>query len=294
MAESVGAELARRYFYEVFNKGDMQALEEICSPDFVFTLPTHEEPFRGVEGYKGLVNMLRGCFPDVHFAIEDQVVSDDKVLTRWTARGTHTGIPFPTVIGDVPAAGNRFNIEGMTWHHVVDGKLAEVTANEDGIGLIVQLGKVLFPGMPSATMTPAPAEENLAIAQRYFDEIINQGNLDTIDELMAPNFAFHIPTLPDPVRGPEGMKGFVTGLRGGFPDITFTPDYMIAEGPRVAARYHMTGTHTGDFLGVPPSNKAITDVGSDIFHISDGKFIGIWVAEDAVGLLTQMGVLGGS
>ena len=292
MPGSDGAELVRRYFYEVFNKGDMQALEEICSPDFVFSLPTHEEPFRGVEGYKGLVNMLRGCFPDVHFAIEDQVVSDDRILTRWTARGTHTGIPFPTVIGDVPAVGNRFVIEGMTWHQIVDGKLAEVTANEDGVGLIYQLGRVLFPGQPSATLEPASADANIAIAQRYFDEIINQASLDAVDELMAPNFAFHIPTLPDPVRGPEGMKAFVTGLHAGFPDIKFIPEYMIADGPRVAARYHMTGTHTGEFLGAPPSNKAVTDVGSDIFHISGGKFVGIWVAEDAVGLLVQMGVLG--
>ncbi|MGH9265189.1 MAG: ester cyclase, partial [Acidimicrobiales bacterium] len=146
MSENIAAELTRRYFYEVFNRGDMQALEEICSPDFVFSLPTHEEPFRGVEGYKGLVNMLRSCFPDVLFAIEDQVFSEDRVLTRWTARGTHTGIPFPTVIGDVPATGNRFTIEGMTWHQVKDGKLAEVVANEDGIGLIYQLGRVLFPG----------------------------------------------------------------------------------------------------------------------------------------------------
>lgn len=291
MPEHAGVELAKRYFYEVFNQGDMQALEEICSPDFVFTLPTHEEPFRGVEGYKGLVTMLRSCFPDVLFAIEDQVVSDDRVLTRWTARGTHTGTPFPTVIGDVPAVGNRFTIEGMTWHQVVDGKLAEVTANEDGLGLIYQLGRVLFPGQPPSTLTPAPADTNLAIAQRYFDDIINAGRLDVIDELMAPQFAFHIPTLPDPVRGPEGMKQFVTGLHTGFPDIKFTPEYMIADGPRVAARYHMTGTHSGPFLGVPPSNKAVTDVGSDIFHISDGKFVGIWVAEDAIGLLVQMGVL---
>ncbi len=291
MSENVGAELTRRYFYEVFNQGDMQALEEICSPDFVFTLPTHEEPFRGVEGYKGLVNMLRSCFPDVHFAIEDQVFSDERVLTRWTARGTHTGAPFPTVIGDVPAVGNRFTIEGMTWHQIVDGKLAEVTANEDGVGLIYQLGRVLFPGQPPSTLTPAPPEENLAIAGRYFDEIMSQGRLDVVDELMAPHFAFHIPTLPDAVRGPEGMKGFVSGLRTGFPDAKFVPDYMIADGPRVAARYHMSGTHSGPFLGAPPSNNAVTDMGSDIFHISNGKIVELWVAEDAVGLLVQMGIL---
>jgi steroid delta-isomerase-like uncharacterized protein len=284
--------LARRYFYEVFNEGNMTTLEEICAPDFVFTLPTHEEQFRGVEGYKGLVNMLRGCFPDIHFAVEDMLSEGDRVLTRWTARGTHTGIPFPTVIGDVAAAGNHFIIEGMTWHQIANGKIAVVTANEDGLGLIYQLGRVLFPGQPPATPQPASPQVNKAAVGRYFDEIMNEGNLDAIDELMTVNFAFHIPTLPDPMRGSEGMKRFVTGLRAGFPDIKFTPEYVIADETRVAVRYAMTGTHQGEFLGVPPSYKAVKDIGNDLFHLSDGKIVAVWVSEDAVGLLQQMGVIG--
>jgi steroid delta-isomerase-like uncharacterized protein len=221
--------LALRYFNEVFNKGDLKVMEEIASPDFVFTMPTHEEPFRGVDGYKGLVNMLRGCFPDIQFALEDVVAEGDRVLTRWSARGTHTGIPFPTVIGDVPAAGNQFHIEGMTWHQISDGKISEVTANEDSIGLISQLGRVLFPGQPSATPVPYSPEANKGVVGRYFSEIMSGGDLAVIDDLMAPNFAFHIPTLPDPIRGPEGMKQFISGLRNAFPDGKFIADYMIAD-----------------------------------------------------------------
>jgi steroid delta-isomerase-like uncharacterized protein len=284
--------LVHRYFYEVFNEGNMKSLEEICASDFIFTLPTHGEPFRGVEGYKGLVTMLRGCFPDIHFAVEDMLAEGDRILTRWTARGTHTGIPFPTIIGDVPPVGNRFQIEGMTWHRVTDGKIAEVTANEDGLGLIYQLGRVLFPGQPSATPVPASPEANKAVVGRYFNEIMNQGSLQAIDELMAPNFAFRIPTLPDPMRGPEGMKQFVLGLRAGFPDIKFSPEYLIADGTRVAARYSMTGTQRGSFLGAPPSGKFVKDAGTDLFHLSGGRIVSVWVAEDAVGLLQQMGVLG--
>jgi steroid delta-isomerase-like uncharacterized protein len=284
--------LARRYFSEVFNEGNMTTLEEICAPDFVFTLPTHEEPFRGVEGYKGLVNMLRGCFPDIHFAVEDMISEEDRVLTRWTARGTHTGLPFPTVLGDVPPAGNHFIIEGMTWHRIVNGQIAVVTANEDGIGLIQQLGQALYSGQPPSTPQPASPEDNKATVGRYFTEIMNEGNLDLIDELMTTNFAFHIPTLPDPARGPEGMKQFVTALRTSFPDIKFTPEYSIADETRVAARYTMTGTHQGEFLGAPPSHKAVRDIGTDLFHLSDGKIVEIWVSEDALGLLEQMGVVG--
>jgi len=286
--------LARRYFNEVFNKGDFKALGEICGPDFVFTLPTREEPFRGLDGYKGLVTMLRGCFPDIQFAVEDMVAETDKVMTRWTARGTHTGIPFPTVLGEVPAAGNHFHIEGMTWHHISNGKISQVTANEDSLGLIYQLGRTLFPGQPTATPVPGSPEANKSVVDRYFNEILNQGSLEAIDELMAPNFAFHIPTLPDPMRGPDGMKQFVTGLRNGFPDAKFTPEYVIADGPRVAARYKMTGTQRGRFLGAPASGNFVEDAGTDLFHLSGGKIVTVRVAEDALGLLQQMGVLGKS
>ncbi len=189
MSTEANKSLVLRYFNEVFNQGDLDALEEITASDFVFVMPTHEEPFRGVEGYKGLVSMLRGCFPDIHFAVEDMVAEEDKVLTRWTARGTHTGIPFPTILGDVPAAGNRFLIEGMTWHQISDGKISQVTANEDGVGLIVQLGKILFPGQPSATPVPSSPEVNRHLIDRYFGEIMNRGDLAVIDEIMAPDFA---------------------------------------------------------------------------------------------------------
>lgn len=294
MSTEANKSLASRYFNEVFNKGDFKALEEICAPDFIFTLPTHEEPFRGVDGYKGLVNMLRGCFPDIQFAVEDMLAEADKVMTRWTARGTHTGIPFPTVLGDVPAVGNQFHIEGMSWHHISNGKISQVTANEDSLGLIYQLGRILFPGQPTATPVPGSPEANKSVVDRYFNEIMNQGSLKAIDELMAPNFAFHIPTLPDPMRGPEGMKQFVTGLRNGFPDAKFTPEYLIADGPRVAARYKMTGTQKGSFLGAPASGNFVKDAGTDLFHLSGGKIVTVWVAEDALGLLQQMGVLGKS
>jgi steroid delta-isomerase-like uncharacterized protein len=291
MSTEANKSLVLRYFNEVFNNGDVKALEEITAPDFSFTMPTHEEPFRGVDGYKELVNMLRGCFPDIQFAVEDMVAEADRVMTRWTARGHHTGIPFPTVIGDVPAAGNQFHIEGMTWHEISDGKIVRVTANEDSLGLITQLGRALFPGQPSATPVPGTPEANKRVVGRYFDEIMAQGSLAAIDELMAPDFSFHIPTLPDPVRGPEGMKQFVTGLRTAFPDAAFAPEYMIADEHQVAVRYQMTGTQKGAFLGAPASGNAVKDAGTDLFHLSGGKIVSVHVAEDGIGLLQQLGVL---
>jgi steroid delta-isomerase-like uncharacterized protein len=292
MSTNTKKAIAARYFYEVFNEANMTTLEEICAPDFLFTLPTHSEPFRGVEGYKDLVNMIVGCFPDIHFAVEDMVEEGDRVLTRWTARGTHTGQPFPTVIGDIPAIGNSFLIEGMSWHRIVNGKIVEVIANEDSLGLIQQLGRVLFPTQTVLTEPkPISPQVNKGIIDRYFNEVMNQGKLDVIDEIMAPNFAFRIPTIPDPVRGRDGMKQFVSGLRNGFPDIQFTVQHQVAEGNKVATHYSMIGTHKGDFLGVPPTNNQVEDSGNDLFHLANEQITEIWVSEDAVGLMVQLGVL---
>jgi steroid delta-isomerase-like uncharacterized protein len=285
--------LVRRYFYEVFNQADLRALEEICTPDFIFTLPTHSEPFRGVQGYRDLVNMLVGSFPDIHFAIEDMSTEGDRVLTRWSARGTHTGSPFPTVIGDIPAIGNSFSINGMTWHRIDGDRIAEVIANEDSLGLAQQMGRIILPEQAALTApearrsTPSP-EDNARAVSRYFDEVMNQGKLETIDEIMSPNFAFFIPTLPDAVRGPDGMKRFVSGLHASFPDINFRVEYQVADGNRIATRYSMTGTHRAEFLGIPASNNAATDVGTTLFHFLDGRILRIWVAEDSLGLVRQL------
>ena len=292
MSTNANKAIARRYFYEVFNEANMTTLEEICAPDFLFTLPTHSEPFRGVEGYKNLVNMIVSSFPDIHFAVEDMVAEGDMVLTRWTARGHHTGTPFPTVTGDIPAIGNSFIIEGMSWHRIVDGKILEVIANEDSLGLIQQLGHAIFPTQTARTAPEAISPDtNKQIVGRYFNEVMNQGKLDVIDEIMSPNFAFRIPTIPDPIRGREGMKQFVTGLRDGFPDIQFNVEHRIVDGNKVATRYSMTGTHNGQFLGVPPTNNLVKDHGNDLFHLTEGQIEEIWVSEDAVGLMLQLGVI---
>lgn len=296
-SQDTSIELVRSYFYDVFNNVDLRALDEICAPEFSFFLPTHPEPFRGVQGYRDLVNMLVGSFPDIHFAIEDMLEEGDRVLTHWSARGTHTGAPFPTVVGDIPAIGNPFHIEGMSWHRIANGRIAEVRAYEDSLGLAQQLGRILLPGQAALTAPEAAAagttgdpEANKAAARRYFDEVINQGGLDAIDEMMSADIAFMIPTLPDPVRGRDGMKLFVSGLRTSFPDIRFQAELLVASANRVAARYSMTGTQRGEFLGIPPTNNAVTDEGTTLFHFLSGQIVRVWVAEDSLGLVRQLNV----
>ncbi|WP_159471410.1 ester cyclase [Dyadobacter sp. 3J3] len=279
--------LARRYFYQIMNGMNAETAHEILSEDFVFTLPTHPEPFHGPDGFLGLVGMLHGAFPDFYINPQEMVAGDDWVVTRWIGGGTHSGIPLLTVKGNVEASGNFFEIDGMTWHTIKDGKIVESIGHEDTLGLMLQLGV-----LPSDTKKVEPdlvANKNLAT--RYFEEIMTQGKLEVIEEILDPEFAFIIPTQPEPIKGYEAFTGFVKYLHNAFPDIKFTVMRQTSEGNKVASRWSIAGTHEGEFLGVPASGHHLIDYGIDIFTIKNGKIISVHVNENDFGLMQQLGAI---
>jgi steroid delta-isomerase-like uncharacterized protein len=90
--------LVRRYFEEIWDKGNLDLIDELFTTNFVRHGPTATEgEVRGQEGFEGLVSMYRSALPDLRIPIEDLIAEGDRVVTRWTARGTHReeflGIP---------------------------------------------------------------------------------------------------------------------------------------------------------------------------------------------------------
>ena len=94
-----------------------------------------------LEQYKQLVTMYFSAFPDLHLTIEDQIAEGDKVVTRWTARGTHQG-PFM----GIPPTGKRAVVTGIAIDRFANGKFVENWNNGDDLGLLQQLGVVPVPG----------------------------------------------------------------------------------------------------------------------------------------------------
>ncbi len=90
---------------------------------------------RGPEGVKAQAAMYKAAFPDVSMTVEDQVAEGDKVVTRWTAKGTHEG----ELMG-VPATGKSISITGITISRIADGMVEEEWTNWDGLGLMEQIG----------------------------------------------------------------------------------------------------------------------------------------------------------
>lgn len=272
-----------RYFQEIMTEGSLAALYELLDPDFVFTLPTHPEPYRGPDGFKDLVTMLHSCFPDFYIRPQDMVAAGDTVVTRWIGGGTHLGAAIKTVAGDIPASGRSFVIDGMTWHRLAGGRIVEAHGNEDTVGMFNQLGI-----LPSSPLLGSDPQQNLKTIHTYFEEIMSKGRLELIDEIMTDDFQFIIPTQPAPITGHENMRGFVSYLRSAFPDITFTVEREIAADNKVAARWRIKGTHQGEFLGMPASGNSVEDYGVNIFTFANGKIRSVHVNENDFGLFQQL------
>ena len=127
-------QLSRR-FTELFSTGDEALADQILSPEVVFHGTAGDGELRGVGALKGFVAGYRRAFPDAHSTVEDQVAEGDKVVTRWRARGTHRG-----ELGPIAATDRPFEMDGVTIERIEDGRIAEVWAARDKLGLLRQLG----------------------------------------------------------------------------------------------------------------------------------------------------------
>ena len=100
-------------------------------------------------------------------------------------------------------------------------------------------------------------DKNKALITRYFEEVWNQGKLDVLNEIIAPDYINHSPGMPNPPRGPEGLKPIVSAIRHAFPDLNYVIKNMVVSDKQVAVHTMMHGTHRGDFFGLAPTGKTI-------------------------------------
>jgi steroid delta-isomerase-like uncharacterized protein len=135
------------------------------------------------------------------------------------------------------------------------------------------------------------AEENKAVSRRVAEEVFNGGNVDLADELYAPDYVLHDPSLPEDLHGPEGIKRYAAMTLGAFPDIRVAVEDQVAEGDKVVSRWTATGTHTGDLMGIPPTGRRVEISGVTINRFSGGKIAEDWYQSDDLGMMQQLGVV---
>lgn len=125
----------RRVIEEIYNRGDLSVVDQVAASNLVIHASSQE--IRGHEGAKQYVTVLRAGFPDLHLTVEDQIAEGDMVVTRWTARGTHTG-----KFQGIPPTGREVRVSGADIDRIIDGKTVECWVHMDQLGLLQQLGAI--------------------------------------------------------------------------------------------------------------------------------------------------------
>jgi len=130
------------------------------------------------------------------------------------------------------------------------------------------------------------SRQNKAVIDKVL-VLIDERNLDEAFELYALDYIYHGPT--GDIRGRDGIRGLWEEFLDGFPDLKSTVLDTISEGNKVVLRWRIEGTHTREFLGVPPSGNEITLDVTVIFRIENGQLVEAWDQWDRLGLMRQIG-----
>jgi hypothetical protein len=130
------------------------------------------------------------------------------------------------------------------------------------------------------------AEENKDVVRGWF-EALSRHDVVAMADLVADGFVNHSSTN----QGREGAIAEIEYWISAFPDVAATIEDLIAEGDRVVARFATTGSHLGDFMGTPPTGRAVSFQEIDVFKLENGLITEVWAGPDVYGMLTQLGML---
>ncbi len=133
------------------------------------------------------------------------------------------------------------------------------------------------------------SEDMKGVIARFYDEI-NAGNLGVIDELVAEDFVEHeeFPGIPP---DKEGVRQFFAIFRAAFPDLRMDAHEVLIDGDLACVRSTMSGTHDGDFMGMPPSGKRFAVTGFDQVRVREGQVSEHWGLIDAMKMMQQLGAI---
>ena len=135
--------LSRKLYEDIMSQGTTALIEQIFTDDYVnhdTSGPPGGWP-RGPQGFYAVTGAYRGAFPDLNFIIEGQVAEGDRVVTRWSARGTNTGS-----LAGMPPTGKSVAVSGISIERIAGGQIAESWVNFDQMGMLQQMGVIPTPG----------------------------------------------------------------------------------------------------------------------------------------------------
>jgi steroid delta-isomerase-like uncharacterized protein len=123
-------------------------------------------------------------------------------------------------------------------------------------------------------------------AVHRFYQVYNEHDVSLWERAMAPSYVGHV--NGQTIASRDIGRGFVEAILTAFPDIRYSIDDSMNEGPRVAVRWSAVATHTGDLLGMAPTGKSVTILGMTIFRVERDQIVELWDVWDEAGLLRQL------
>jgi steroid delta-isomerase-like uncharacterized protein len=133
-------------------------------------------------------------------------------------------------------------------------------------------------------------DQNRAIVRRYYDEVLNGRTVAVLDEIAVADYIENDP-FPGMGNGREQLKLRAGALLSAFAPCTFKIEDIVAEGDRVAVRWRSRGTQSGEFMGIPPTNRSYEIAGIDFHRLADGRMAEHWHVVDQLSQLQQLGLL---
>ena len=133
--------------------------------------------------------------------------------------------------------------------------------------------------------------DNKTIVRRLYEEAWNKRKLEVASGLISPSHALHGPLYTGPAIGPEVYKGQVAIFVAGFPDLRFEIEDTVAEQDKVVVCWTLSGTHKGEFMGVPATNKKVSVDGITIHVLAKGIIMDTYISLDMWGIMQQLGVV---
>jgi steroid delta-isomerase-like uncharacterized protein len=134
-------------------------------------------------------------------------------------------------------------------------------------------------------------EANKQLVRQLYEEAFNEGDLELVDELVAPDVVTHNPIILDAPTGPDSIRGGLEMIRKAFPDFHVEVQDLIAEGDRVAVFLTMSGTNQGDYRRGGATGKRGTMRAFFIWRVAGGKLAESWGVADRFGMLQELGIV---
>jgi steroid delta-isomerase-like uncharacterized protein len=130
------------------------------------------------------------------------------------------------------------------------------------------------------------AETSTLIMERFTSEFLTTGDAALAEEFLSPDIVLHFAGQQQ--RGRDKYLAVVAANADTFEDLVWTVEEMVADGDAVAVRYTMTGTHRGEFAGIPPTGKAVVAQSMAFYRLADGQIVEECAQLDMLGILQQL------